>query len=180
MISLELLTIQHKDTERAWLSANVDQFLSAGGEVDVVSGFTGRVAPYNHFTDTRAQAQERFNNAVKAHGEQAEVAAKIRQLAKTKTCREICLELGMTRGAVRHLAHQYRISFQVRATMPKPEREPTPSKRRDAQDAKLLRTYAELGTSLNHAAEHSGIGRKRATRLAEQHNISFPPYGYTG
>ncbi|MBD1555275.1 hypothetical protein [Pseudomonas typographi] len=180
MISMEYGTIQSKDADRAKYAAYVDSFLADGGQITEVTGFTGRVAPYNHFTDTRAQAQERFNNAVKAHGEQAEVAAKIRQLARTKTCREICLELGMTRGAVRHLAHQYRISFQVRATMPKPEREPTPSKRRDAQDAKRLRTYAELGTSLNHAAEHSGIGRKRATRLAEQHNISFPPYGYTG
>jgi len=178
MISLELSTIQHKDAERAWLAERVNMFLSTGGPLEEAPVLKTKPRPAVRVVASPAQVKERAMRRMQAQAKEIELVAKVKAAAETMTIKKAAAHLEMSRYVLQRIANQHRFTFQSG----KAERRQalvqfyaTPEE--DAKDADRLRQYAALGTSIHHAAKHSGIGAGRASRLAKDFNITFPPRG---
>jgi hypothetical protein len=176
MISLDLNLVRAKDTERAALAAQVAQYLAGGGPVEESPTIVGKPLPSLKFVDSPAQVLERNNRRVKAQAEDIALAEQIRSLAETMTIREVGDTLTMPRDSLRGIARRHDIQFKT-ASRSEAIKGAYASVEQDAREAACLRRYAELGTSLHHAATHSGIGKTRAARLAKDYCITFPHRG---
>ncbi|PVZ19963.1 MULTISPECIES: hypothetical protein [unclassified Pseudomonas] len=179
MISNELSTIREKDADRAWLAKLEQDFHARGRRIEVVDRAPSTTA-FCPYTATKAQTKARAVKAMQVQADELALAARVRELAKTMAVRAVCLEMGLTRTTVRGIAERHRISFKSgKEDARKANQQRYASIQEDARDAARLRAYSDLGASFNHAANHSGIGRTRAERLAREFAIPFKKRGKT-
>lgn len=174
MISLELSSIQQKDTQRAIHAAAVADFLEHGGSIHVVdktsanpetsaeSIFSGPIS----VRDARIKA---------AQDKEAAEVERIRGMAATMTMRDAVQATGIGRGKLRAMAEKNGFTFQSGADQKadwahKSQTDPA----KDARNVDRLKAFCAAGVTRQQAARHMGVSIQVVVRLITQYGLDYP------
>ena len=168
MISLELSSIQQKDAERAMHAVAIAEFLLHGGKIFQAepTGHVVKEPTYSTIMPPRRKpkAVEPGPESEPSDG-RAEMVAKIREMAKTMTQREITKATGLSRKQLYTISANHEFNFKTALKMSSAEEESLVLKIRECLDNRLSRNQARL---------HIGISFTLLTRLIRDYKIPYP------
>lgn len=175
MISLELSTIQSNSATQATLDAAKAEFLAHGGRIQIVerqAGVEPTPAPAYGFSGPESVRDARIKTA--QQNTAAEVAM-VRELAATKTMRDVVQATGIGRGRLRMMAGKHDFKFQPGADqMAEWAHKRQTVEARDARNVDRLKAFCAAGVTRQQAAKHMGVSVNVVIRLINQYAIDYP------
>lgn len=166
MISNNLSLIEELRPASNALSAQVEQFLAAGGKIDT----SGQSKPRPEMLASLKQPPTFHRPSVKTETELQ--VARIREMAPTMSRRDICDQEGITLGALKGIAGRYGITFPIRPKQPSP-----PNKVDAIRDAFLVVRINECigaGVSRQQCCVQLKISSTLLYRLIKEYGIDYP------
>lgn len=176
MISLELSSIQQKDTDRAWLSEAVGGYLAAGRVIDVVpiSQSLFNPGPFNSERIVPSSGSEpcpakrnyavRMAKTAKAQAFEADIAEKLKAY-HSKGIVAAAKDLHISTRRANHIAAQYGIKFASRVS--------AAAHQEDLALVPVIRGLILQGLTQEEMCAKLGIGRTTLKRVASQNGLKF-------
>ena len=166
MISNHLSLIEELRPASNELTAQIEQYLAAGGKIDR----SGQSTPRPESIASLKQPPTFHRPAVKTETELQ--IARIRQMAPTMSRRDICDKEGITLGVLKGIASRYGITFPIRPKQPSP-----PNKVDAIRDAFLVIRINEsiaAGVSRQQCCINLKISSTLLYRLIKDYSIDYP------
>ena len=176
MISLELSSIQQKNTDRAWLADAVGGYLAAGRVIDVVpisrSQFnpgtfnSERIVPSSGSEPCPAKRNYavRMAKTAKAQAFEADIAEKMKAY-HTKGIVAAAKDLHISNRRAIHIAAQYGIKFASRVS--------AAAHQEDLTLVPVIRDLIIEGLTQDQMCAKLSIGRTTLKRIASQNGLKF-------
>ncbi|MDH4566147.1 hypothetical protein E8E95_05600 [Pseudomonas sp. BN414] len=184
MISHELSAVEANSRTSATLAAQIEQFLAAGGRIDVAAPMEAKPLPSRREVEPAPRASKRAPQAAKApkpvkempmtladrqRAKRAALAPEVRELAKTTNARQIAIRLGIGLTTLRTIGREYDIVF-----IPAKSSSQVAAENRDRAFAERLRAFLKIGLTKRQACMRSGIGYRAFNRVCKAFNLHFP------
>ena len=166
MISNHLSLIEELRPASNELTAQIEQYLAAGGKIDT----SGRSKPRPEVLASLKQPPTFHRPSVKSDIELQ--VARIREMAPTMSRRNICEKEGITLGVLKGIAGRYGITFPIRPQQPSP-----PNKVDSIRDAFLVVRIGECisaGVSRQQCCINLKISSTLLYRLIKEYEIDYP------
>lgn len=166
MISNHLSLIEELRPASNELTAQIEQYLAAGGKIDK----SGQSKPRPEVLASLKQPPTFHRPAVKTEIELQ--VARIRVMAPTMSRRDICDREGITLGVLKGIASRYGITFPIRPKLPSP-----PNKADSIRDAFLVVRINECisaGVSRQQCCIQLKISSTLPYRLIKDYEIDYP------
>ncbi|MGY2255071.1 hypothetical protein [Pseudomonas reactans] len=186
MISNHLSLVEALRPASDELAAQVEQYLAAGGKIDVAEpiGYKPKPITYSNqmppapkpFVRRRVQAAPLPVAPLDARNDKrAEKAEMVKALATTHTQAEVSGITGMTPRTLRDLAKDFGFSFKRSAHGGHyGEKWKAETVVRDAKYAERIRAFKELGISRRRVCGMLAISHGTLSRILEEHDIDYP------
>ncbi|WEX18923.1 hypothetical protein P2T68_16900 [Pseudomonas sp. G11] len=168
------------------LAAQVDQYLAAGGKIEVAEpiGYKPKPITYSNqmppapkpFVRRRVEAAPLPIDPVDARAERrAKQAEQAKAIASTHTQTEACFALGMTSKTIKALAKDFGFTFKrsTHGGYNGPERKKEISER-DAKFAERIKAFKELGISRRVVCGKLAISNRTLERILDEYCIDYP------
>lgn len=176
MISLELSSIQQKDTDRAWLAQAMDGYLAQGRVIDVIP--TNRImfnpAPFNSEKIAPSAASEkspatrnfaiRAARAAKKKAFEADIAEKLKDF-RDRGVVAAAKELHITARRANKIAAAYGITFASRSSLA--------AHQEDLALVPKIRKMILQGLTQDQMCDKLDVGRTTLKRIAGQNGLRF-------
>jgi transposase len=174
MISLELSTIQYNSSTQAMLDAAKAEFLAHGGRIQVLDRTTNaeRPAPEYGYEGPHSVRDSRIKETQEK--EAAEITM-VREMAKTKTMRDVVQATGLGRGKLRKMAEKNGFKFKSGADQQADwAHKSQTDEAKDARHVDRLKAFSAAGVTRQQAAKHMGTSINVVIRLINQYAIDYP------
>ncbi|MBD8091062.1 hypothetical protein IFT48_13755 [Pseudomonas fluorescens] len=186
MISNHLSLVEALRPASDELSAQVAEFVAAGGEIEEAPPYNYKPKPITYSNQMPPAPKTFVRRRVEASPlpldkddirtqERLRLAEQIRQLGVTLTQTEVAATLGVSRRLIYNHAARYDITFKA------PTRGGArnlvrhgPDKERDAKYAERIRAFLELGITRRQCCGKLAIGNKAFERIIAAHGINYP------
>lgn len=186
MISNHLSLVEQQRPISEDLAAQVNQYLAAGGKIEVAEPFNYRPKPITYSNQMPPSPKPAFRRRVEAVPvepapmdaralERLKLVERVRELAPDYPKCEVATLLGVDRRTVSKIGKEFCITFKA------PTRGGSLNlvhKRIDeAKDARLaerIRAFLELGISRRQCCGKLAIGAKAFERIIAAHGIDYP------
>lgn len=186
MISNHLSLVEVQRPASNELAAQVEQFLAAGGHIEVAEPYNYKPRPIT-YSNQMPPAPKPFVRRKVApapapptaadirHLERMKLVEQIRQMAPTHTQSEIVEALGINRRKLYEIAQDHGLTFKQpsRGGAHDPHRSDA-MKARYAKLADRIRAFLELGITRRQACGKLAIANKTFERILEEHGIDYP------
>ena len=186
MISNHLSLVEALRPASDELAAAVDQYLAAGGKIEVAEPYHYKPKPITYsnqmppmpkpFVRRKAEVNPLPLDKTDIRSQdRLKLAEQIRQLGVTLTQTEVAAELGVSRRLIYNYAARYDITFKpptlggARNLVRKEVDEA-----RDAKLAERIRAFLELGITRRQCCGKLAIGNKAFERIITAHGIDYP------
>jgi hypothetical protein len=166
MISNHLNDVERRRQDANDLSAQIAQFLAAGGKIDVP-----QPAPIK-FTSTSERQHPPSFQRPKVKDETTARVARIREMAKTLTRNEICEREGIALATLKAIATKHAIKFQIRQ-----KTGTAPNKAPPDLEAKLINQIRDCiagGMNRSQCCKALAISYNMLDRIVRDNGIDFP------
>lgn len=186
MISNHLSLVEALRPASDELAAAVDQYLAAGGKIEVAEPYHYKPKPITYSNQMPPTPKPFVRRKVEANPlpldktdirsqDRLKMAEQIRQLGVTLTQTEVAAELGVSRRLIYNYTAKYDITFKP------PTREGAQNlvrreadEARDAKYAERIRAFLELGITRRQCCGKLAIGNKAFERIITAHGIDYP------
>jgi transposase len=186
MISNHLSLVEALRPASDELAAAVDQYLAAGGKIEVAEPYHYKPKPITYSNQMPPAPKPFVRRKVEANPlpldktdirsqDRLELAEQIRQLGITLTQTEVAAELGVSRRLIYNYAARYDITFKppTRGGARNLVRKEV-DEARDAKYAERIRAFLELGITRRQCCGKLAIGNKAFERIITAHDIDYP------
>ncbi|NWA68078.1 helix-turn-helix transcriptional regulator [Pseudomonas reactans] len=186
MISNHLSLVEALRPASDELAAAVDQYLAAGGKIEVADPYHYKPKPITYSNQMPPMPKPFVRRKVEApplpldktdirSQDRLKMAEQIRQLGVTLTQTEVAAELGVSRRLIYNYAARYDITFKppTRGGARNLVRKEV-DEARDAKYAKRIRAFLELGITRRQCCGKLAIGNKAFERIIAAHGIDYP------
>ncbi|WP_323986449.1 hypothetical protein [Pseudomonas canadensis] len=186
MISNHLSLVEALRPASDELAAQVDQYLAAGGKIEVAEPYHYKPKPITHSNQMPPAPKPFVRRKVEANPlpldktdirsqDQLKLAEQIRQLGVTLTQTEVAAELGVSRRLIYNFAARYDITFKppTRGGARNLVRKEV-DEARDAKLAERIKAFLELGITRRQCCGKLAIGNKAFERIITTHGIDYP------
>lgn len=166
MISNHLNDIERRHQDANDLSAQIAEYLAAGGKIDVP-----KPAPIK-FTSTSERKHPPSFQRPKVKDDTTARVARIREMAKTLTRNEICEREGIALATLKAIASKHGIKFQVRQKMGTAANKAPPD--REAQLIVQIKDCIAGGMNRTQCSKALAISYNMLDRIVRDHKIDYP------
>ena len=185
MISNHLSMIEELRPASDELAAQVAEFVAAGGEIEIAEPppppkpvvYVPQMPPTpTPFVRRRVEAAPLPYAPINARAEKrTKLIEKVAELAATHTQREVAQLLKVSRRTLCGITQEFGIKFKkaVRGGNQDPERQKQ-MEERDAQFAKRIKAFMELGITRRQCCGRLAISNKAFERIIAAHGIDYP------
>ena len=186
MISNHLSLVEALRPASDELAAAVDQYLAAGGKIEVAEPYHYKPKPITYSNQMPPTPKPFVRRKVEANPlpldktdirsqDRLKLAEQIRQLGVTLTQTEVAAELGVSRRLIYNYAARYDITFKppTRGGAQNLVRREA-DEARDAKYAERIRAFLELGITRRQCCGKLAIGNKAFERIITAHGIDYP------
>ncbi|UOK36350.1 hypothetical protein MJP36_17745 [Pseudomonas palleroniana] len=186
MISNHLSLVEQLQPARYELAAQVEQYLAAGGEIEVAepTGYKPKPITYSNqmppapkpFVRRRIEAAPLPCIPINERAaKRNKLIEKVAELAPTHTQSEVAQMLHVCRRTLCGMTKDFGIKFKraVRGGNQDPDRQKL-LEERDAQFAKRIRAFMELGITRRQCCGKLAISNKAFERIIAAHGIDYP------
>lgn len=174
MITLETSMIQSNAQTQAMLDAAKAEFLAHGGRIQVLDRTTNteRPAPEYGYTGPISVRDARIKATQEKEAAEVDL---VREMAKTKTMRDVVQATGMGRSKLRTMAGKHGFTFKSGADqMADWAHKNNTDEARDARNVDRLKAFSAAGVTRQQAAKHMGVSINMVIRLINQYAIDYP------
>jgi len=166
MIDNQILISTHR---QARLEAAQAAFFQSGGKVEEVAGFEFRPKPPRKHPEP-GEKKPRGTNGGARQSKYSERAAIIQEMAKTMTCREVSVAVGLAQTTLWSISQREEFKF-VPDAMGKPN-----ARSDDAKLIERITALRDVGLTLHQVEKQMGIGSGTLRRIIDDYDIDFPKF----
>jgi len=167
MIDNQILISTHR---QARLEAAQAAFFQSGGKVEEVAGFEFKPKPPRKHPEPGEKKTKGIHQQGVRYQRSKERAILIAEMAKTMTCREVSVAVGLAQTTLWSISQREEFKF-VPDAMGKPN-----ARSDDAKMIERITALRDVGLTRHQVEKQMGIGSGTLRRIIDDYDIDFPKF----